>query len=290
MIKQLKLGKMIATKTTNIIFWGTPNICLPYLNQLHETGYCIKAVVTLPDRKVGRKQILNTPPPKIWAEEHGIEILQPEYLDESFVDKLKSLNADISIVVAYGKILPQNIIDLPSYGTLNVHYSLLPLWRGSSPVESAILAGDTETGVSIQKMVFALDAGDIVAEQSVSLLPDEYAYSLKEKLSLIGAELLLAKLPDYLEGFIEPQPQNLAFVTKAPLIKKSDGEVKLKENEELIWKKYRAYTPWPGIFFFDLKGKRIKITKARFENKKFVIEKIIPEGRKEISWEEYKKK
>jgi methionyl-tRNA formyltransferase len=275
---------MTATNKTNIIFWGTPEICLPYLEVLEKENCNIVAVVTLPDRPVGRKQILTSPAPKVWAQERSIPVLQPEKLDQEFFETLKNFSPDISIVVAYGKIIPEKIINLPTYGTLNVHYSLLPRWRGATPVESAILAGDSETGVSIQKMVFELDAGDVIGEETIPLTNQDFAVSLKERLSVTGAQLLVKILPSYLAGTCDVRPQEKESVTKAGLIQKSDGEISLSENGEMLWRKWRAYTPWPGLFFFDEDGKRIKITEAVFENNQFIIKKVIPEGKKEITY------
>lgn len=198
---------MTATNKTNIIFWGTPEICLPYLEVLEKENCNIVAVVTLPDRPVGRKQILTSPAPKVWAQERSIPVLQPEKLDQEFFETLKNFSPDISIVVAYGKIIPEKIINLPTYGTLNVHYSLLPRWRGATPVESAILAGDSETGVSIQKMVFELDAGDVIGEETIPLTNQDFAVSLKERLSVTGAQLLVKILPSYLAGTCDVRPQ-----------------------------------------------------------------------------------
>lgn len=278
---------MTPTNNTKIIFWGTPEICLPYLRDLESAGYTILAVVTLPDRPVGRKQIITSPAPKVWAEERGIPVLQPEKLDAEFFETLKNFSPDISIVVAYGKIVPEQIINLPTYGTLNIHYSLLPRWRGATPVEAAILAGDSETGVSIQKMVFELDAGDVIGEETIPLTNQNFAVDLKERLSGIGAELLVKILPNYVAGTCDLKPQKKELVTKAGLIQKSDGEISLSEDGEMLWRKWRAYTPWPGLFFFDQEGKRIKITEAECRGGDFIIKKVIPEGKKEIPWEQY---
>jgi len=280
---------MKATNNTNIIFWGTPDITLTYLNDLEQAGYNISAVITLPDRPIGRKQIYTAPAPKLWAKERNIVVLQPEKLDGNFEETLKSFNTDISIVVAYGKIIPEKIINIPKKGTLNVHYSLLPKWRGATPVESAILHGDIETGVSIQNMVFKLDAGDIFAEETITLTGMEYREDLRENLSVIGSKLLIQTLPGILDGSIVPKKQNEDFVTRAKILTKEDGQINLSDDPKILWQKWRAYFPWPGLFFFDENGKRIKITQARFENNKFIIEKVIPEGKKEITWEQFKK-
>lgn len=275
---------MKATNNTNIIFWGTPDITLPYLEKIEQAGYNIRAVVTLPDRPVGRKQILTAPLPKTWAEERNIPVFQPEKLDQNFADEITKINPDISIVVAYGKIIPENIINLPSCGTLNVHYSLLPRWRGATPVESAILHGDKKTGVSIQQMVFKLDAGDIFAEKEITLQGNEFREELRQTLSEIGSDLLIKSLPDIINKTLHPKAQDESLVTRAKILKKEDGEIKLSDDPQILWQKWRAYFPWPGLFFFDEHGKRIKITQTRFENGQFIIEKVIPEGKKEINW------
>jgi methionyl-tRNA formyltransferase len=278
---------MKTTKETNIVFWGTPELCIPYLNSLQKAGYNLATVVTAPDRPVGRKQILTPPAVKIWAEKNNIEVLQPEKLDENFSQTLQSLNPDISIVVAYGRIIPQHIISTPTHGTLNVHYSLLPRWRGASPVEASILAGDETTGASIQQMVFELDAGDVIAEKEITISNNDTSPKLKNELTKLGSELLVETLPKYMRGEIHSQEQDQTKVTKCGIIKKSEGEITLSESPVMLWRKYRAYKGWPGIFFFDENRKRIKITQATFEQGEFIIEKVIPEGKKEIDWNQY---
>jgi len=248
---------------TKVIFWGTPELCIPYLESL-TTATNIVAVVTAPDRKIGRKQILTPSPVKIWAKKNNITVFQPEKIDNTFIKDISTHNADVSIVVAFGRILPQEIIDLPKHGTLNIHYSLLPRWRGASPVEAAILAGDKETGVSIQKMVHRLDAGDIIASEFIELYGNEFAYELKDILTGKGVKLLLENLFEYINGNISLQAQDENLVTKCNTIKKSEGEITRNEDSIVLWRKYRAYFGWPGIFFFDKNKKRIKITEAQY--------------------------
>lgn len=274
-------------KKYNIVFWGTPELCIPYLKKLNQETYNLVALVTNPDRPVGRKQVLTPSAVKVWGEKHNIPVLTPERLDEFFFNELKGFAPDLSVVVAYGKIIPETIINLPAFGTLNVHYSLLPRWRGASPVESAILSGDSETGVSIQQMVFELDAGDVISEQKLTLEGNEFTHQLKNTLSTMGAKLLEQTLPKVFQHDIVSTPQDPNKITKCGIIQKAHGEIHLFENSITLWRKYRAYAPWPGIFYFDSTGKRIKITEAIFEKGEFKILKIIPEGKKEISWEEY---
>lgn len=265
-----------------IIFFGTPEVSAKVLKKLHES-FKVSLVVTSNDVPIGRKQIITPPETKVIAEELGIHVLQPEKLDDNFQEKIKELSPEIGIVVAYGKIIPQKVIDLFPKGMLNIHYSLLPEFRGASPVESAILAGHKETGVTIQKLVFKLDAGPIVAVEKFPIDDNITTPELKEKLTEIGGELLVKILPDYLSGQIEPKEQDESKATHCGKISKTDGEIKNSDPDQEKWLKYRAYFGWPGIFYFDENGKRVKITEATFENGKFIIKKIIPEGKKEIS-------
>ncbi|MCD8527917.1 MAG: hypothetical protein LRY41_01115 [Candidatus Pacebacteria bacterium] len=177
------------------------------------------------------------------------------------------------------------------HGTLNIHYSLLPRWRGASPVESAILHGDTMTGVCIQKMVYELDAGDILSEIQVPIHDTDTTPTLRARLNTLGAHMLVDLLPRYIEGTVTPQPQSLAGMTKCTKIKKEDGCIDIHNlDHEHVWRMYRAYTPWPGIFFFDAMGKRVKITEMSYANNQCIIEKVIPEGKSEMSFEEWNKR
>lgn len=275
-----------------IAFFGTPQLCIPILEQMKSAGLTPSVIVTNPDRPVGRKQIITPPPVKVWAKEHGIPALQPEKLDDEFYANLKTKNLELSVVVAYGKIIPENVIELPKHGTLNVHYSLLPKYRGATPTEAAILAGDTTTGVTIQKMVYKLDAGPILAQQTHNIAPDIKTPELRNELNEIGAKLLAETIPAWLNGEVEPRQQDEEQVTTCGLIKKSDGEVDLqKMSDQELWNRYRAYYGWPGIFYFDENGKRVKVTEATFQDgpfdqaqgKKFIIKKIIPEGKSEMT-------
>lgn len=263
---------------SKILFFGTPDVSASVLEALIQAGYEIKAVITNPDKAVGRKHIITPSPVKVLAEKHNIEVLQPESLKGFTVPE-----ADIAIVVAYGKIIPQTIIDSFSLGMLNIHYSLLPKYRGASPVEHAILGGDEKTGVAIQKLVFKLDAGPIVAMQELPIDNEVTTPELKQRLTDEGIKLLLETLPKYVSGEITPTEQDETLATHCGKISKEDGEIKLSDPEKEKWLKYRAYFGWPGIFYFDENNKRIKITLATFENEKFIIKKIIPEGKKEIS-------
>ena len=278
-----------AQNTTPFAFFGTPDVSSKTLELLKAAGYIPKLIITAPDRPVGRHFVMTPSPTKAWADENGIETMQPEKITTELVDDIRSRTAshgiELLIVVAYGKILPESLISMPKFGTLNIHYSLLPKYRGASPVESAILNGETTTGVSIQKMVYALDAGPIIAESSTAIEPNETTHELRDRLIVIGADLLARTLPDFLAGSITPEPQDESQMTHCGKIKKEDGLVNpATDNPQILWNKYRAYHGWPGIYFMSDEGKRIKITAARFEHGRFIIEKVIPEGKKEVAW------
>ncbi|MEZ4211127.1 MAG: methionyl-tRNA formyltransferase [Candidatus Paceibacterota bacterium] len=271
------------SKKEKIIFLGTPEISVKILESLLKESYEIVLVITSPDKPVGRKQIMTPPPVKTFAEKNNLKVIQPEKQGADVLEEIRKSGALLGIVVAYGHIIPQSIIDSLPKGFLNIHYSLLPEFRGASPVEQSILSGQKETGVTIQKLVFKLDAGPIVAVEKFPLDDQITTPELKEKLTEVGAELLTKILPDYLEGKIEPVEQDESKATHCKKISKADGEIKMSDTDESKWTKYRAYLGWPGIFYFDESGKRNKITEATFENGKFIIKKIIPEGKKEIS-------
>ncbi len=265
-------------KNSKIIFFGTPEVSAKVLGSLVDAGYEIVAVVTNPDQPVGRKHLITPPPVKVLAQEKGIEVLQPEKLKDFVLPQ-----ADLAIVVAYGKIIPQSIIDTFPLGMLNIHYSLLPKYRGASPVEQAILSGDTVTGVTIQKLVFKLDAGPIIGVKPVPIDEHVTTPELKNILTEVGVELLLEILPKYIGGDITPIEQDESLATHCGKTDKADGEIKLGDDDHEKWRKYKAYYGWPGVFYFDEAGKRVKVTGAEWIEDQFIIKKIIPEGKNEIS-------
>jgi methionyl-tRNA formyltransferase len=259
-------------------FFGTPDIASETLEILKQHGFVPGLIVTAEDKPKGRKMIITPPPVKIWASENNIPILQPDKLDKNLFNE----SFDLFIVVAYGKIFPEWMIDMPKLGTLNIHYSLLPKYRGASPVQSAILNGDKETGVTIQKMVKELDAGPIVAQEKVIIEDSEKTPELLKKLTKTGGELLAKILPDYSDQKIESVGQQGQAVLCAK-IKKEDGLVDLSGDPVKNYNKFRAFYEWPRTYFMK-DGKRIIITDAALEEGKFLIKKILPEGRKEIPY------
>ncbi len=264
----------------NFIFFGTPDVASETLLILKENGNMPSLIVTAPDKPQGRKMLITPPPVKIWATKNNIPYIQPEKIDKV------SSEADFNIVVAYGKIIPEEIINMPKLGSINIHYSLLPKYRGASPVESAILNGDTETGITIQKMVYQLDAGNILAQEKTNIKPEETAPELRKRLIKQGGELLVKILPDFIKGKTKEIPQNESLASVCKKIKKEDGLVDLEAlPPSVLYNKFRAYAGWPRIYFFQ-NGKRIIITGAELKDGKFVIKKIIPENGKEIDYKE----
>ncbi len=270
-------------KNIQFAFWGTPSVASDTLQILIYNGLTPSVIITNPDRKQGRGLELTQSPVKVLALKHGIQVLTPETIDDDFINNFSKLNIDLSIVVAYGSILPENIINMPKFGTLNIHYSLLPKYRGASPLESALLSGDSETGVTIQKMVKKLDAGDIVATESLNINQTITKDELRNELIELGANLLIKILPDYMENKITTVPQDENQATHCGKIKKENGLIDLNDDTNINYNKYRAYSGWPGIYFFQ-DGKRIKVTSAHLEDGKFVIDRVIPEGKKETTW------
>ena len=279
------------TSLSNFAFFGTPDVAVETLEILLAHGIVPSVIITAPDQPKGRGLVLTPPPVKTWAITHHIPFLQPEKLDQEFTLKLSTFNFQLSVVVAYGKILPEILINLPPLGTFNIHYSLLPKYRGASPVESAILHGEIETGVTIQKMVFQLDAGDIVAKEVTSIGKDETTPELRNRLITIGAELLVKIFPDIMHQTLMPIAQDHALATKCGKINKEDGLINLAENAQENYNKYRAYKTWPRTYFFvqskEGTEKRVIIREAKLEDEIFVPIRVTPEGKKEVSYAEF---
>ncbi len=268
-------------------FFGTPYVARDTLAILVERGYVPAVVVTSPDAPRGRGMTLTPCETKAWALEHDLPVLTPEKADDALIEELKGYGCEYAIVVAYGKILPQALIDSFPLGILNIHYSLLPKYRGASPVEGALLAGETETGVAIQRMVYALDAGDVLASKTVAIESDETTRELRPRLVQIGAALLADILPAFEEGTLVPVPQDDSKATVTKKIRKEMGELSLRGDATENWNRYRAYAESPGTYFFmekDGKRLRVKIRTARFEDGVFAPELVVPEGKSETAY------
>lgn len=240
---------------------GSPDFALPTLTSLARHANVV-GVVTQPDRRAGRGKSLTPPPVKVLAEELGVEVFQPASLRtaEAF-DKLQSWQPDLIVVAAYGQILKPNVLELPEFGCINVHASLLPRWRGAAPINAAILHGDTETGVTIMQMDAGLDTGPILSMRYIPILPEDNAGTLSEKLAHLGAELLIETLPKYISGEIAPKPQPEEGAAYAPMLSKSDGQLNFSKPALELTRQVRAFNPWPGTFL-TWKDQYLKVHQA----------------------------
>ena len=285
----------MSLNNSKFIFFGTPEVASKTLEILKRNNYIPQLIVTSPDRKSGRGLEIKETPVSIWAKENNVKCLKPEKITDEFIETLKTYFEEqnsLSVVVAYGKILPEELIRAPKLGTINIHYSLLPLYRGASPLEACLLNGDEKTGISIQQMEYKLDSGPILAEEEIGISIEETKKEIREELINLGANCLCDILPKLEIKSIKPKPQNDNLATFCKKIKKEDGEIDINGNQKEIWNKYRAFYGWPDVFFFvNKKGKkiRIKITEAIYENNSFVIKRVVPEGKKEISYDEFLK-
>ncbi len=244
------------------MFMGTPDFALPSLLKLTEV-FKVVGVITQPDRPSGRGRKLTSSPVKETALKLGLEVFQPEAANsENALKQIRGWDPDLICVTAYGQILKPSLLDLPRFGCINVHASLLPRWRGASPINTAILNGDSHSGVTIMKMGPGLDDGPILAQESIEILPEETAGSLFDRLSTMGGELLVATIPSYLEGKITPQVQDPAFASYAPQLNKSAGKLNFEQSAELLDRTIRAFSPWPGTFTF-WNDERLIIHQAR---------------------------
>lgn len=243
---------------------GSPDFALPSLRGL-AANYQVVGVVTQPDRPSGRGREPKAPPVKQLAQTLDLPIIQPEKLRQpEAIEQLRNWAPDLIVVAAFGQILRQEVLDLPPHGCINVHASLLPRWRGASPINAAILHGDEETGVTIMKMDAGLDTGPMLAQRAIPIAPEETAGSLFEKLSNLGADLLLETLPEYLAGTLTPVPQPQEGVTYAPMLKKEEGRLDFTSPAVELERRVRAFNPWPGAFM-ELDGTLLKIHQAHIE-------------------------
>lgn len=235
-----------------IVFMGTPELACASLQALLSTpGMEVAAVVTQPDRPKGRELKLQPSPVKCLALASGIPVLQPERArNPEFIEQLTAFKPELIAVAAFGQILPPALLDLPKFGCINVHTSLLPNYRGAAPIQWAILNDEPQTGVTIMKMDAGLDTGDILSQEPTPIGPEDNAESLHDRLAQIGAGLLIKTIPPYVEGKIEARPQPTEGVSWAPKIKKQDGKLDWKQSARALWNRVRGLAPWPGAFTF----------------------------------------
>lgn len=242
-----------------IVFMGTPEFAVPALEHLVFEGYEVTAVYTQPDKAAGRGQHFVVSPIKQAALNLNLTVVQPTSFKEAgAVAQLASFQPEVIVLAAYGQLLPQSVLDIPARGCINIHPSLLPRYRGASPVAAAILGGDEFTGVSIMLMDRGLDTGPVLAQAQIPVLPPDTTGSLTAKLSRIGAQLVLDVLPRWLKGELKPQPQDESRATSSGMLSKEDGEIDWHLLAVDIWRRVRAFQPWPGCYTL-WQGRQLKI-------------------------------
>lgn len=241
-------------KPLRIVFFGTPDFAVPTLRALHEAGHDVVLVVAQPSRPAGRGNALRKPPVAVAADELGLPCAQPRaILKGSFPERYLALQPDVAVVIAYGRILTPVHLHTPRYGAVNLHASLLPRWRGAAPIQAALLAGDSETGVCSQRMEEGLDTGDVYVERRIPIDPRETGETLHDKLAALSAEVALETLALF-GSPVDPTPQDEAGVCWAPKITKDDGRIELEQSTLDIDRRIRAMTPWPGGWIEGAKG------------------------------------
>lgn len=250
------------------VFMGTSELSETILDNLIKNKYNIVGAFTKPDSRIGRDQKISSPAVKILAQKHDIPIFQPEKFNENATEELKRLKPDLVIVAAYGKILPKSALKIPAFGAINVHVSLLPKYRGPSPIQNALLQGEKETGVTIMLMDEGMDSGDIISQKSIAIEPHDNTKTLTEKLSSMGTDFLLETVPLWVKRKIQPKQQDHSQATLCQLIDREDGHIYWSETAESIYNRYRALTPWPGIFSYWKNGEdlvRLKLLSIRLQ-------------------------
>lgn len=249
---------------TKIVFMGTPQFSVPILEGLIEKNdYDVMAVVTQPDRPVGRKKTMTAPPVKVAAEKHGVRVLQPEKISGSEeMEIIIEMNPDIIVTAAFGQFLPTKLLDAPEFGGINVHASLLPKYRGGAPVHYALINGDQKTGISIIEMTKEMDAGGIFIQTELEILPHDNVGTLFEKLSILGRDTLLDVLPSILSGNAIPSPQNQANVVFSPTLSRENEKIDWNKTAVEISNQVRGMCPWPGAYTL-YKDTRLKVWEAQ---------------------------
>jgi methionyl-tRNA formyltransferase len=272
-------------------FFGTDEFSTMVLDELKSQGFIPNLIVTTEDKPKGRKLLLTPPEAKVWADKENVNCLQLKTLrNEDSFNAIKSYkDFDLFVVASYGKIIPQNILDIPKYKTLNIHPSLLPKLRGPSPIASSILS-ENETGVSIMRLDSEMDHGPILAQEKISIEWPPYADELEKVSAKIGAQILAKIIPEWIEGNVKEVEQNHNEATFCNKIQKSDGEINLSDDPEKNLRKIKAYNIWPNAFFFETnedRKTRIIVKKAHIENDELILDRVIPEGKKEMDYKDY---
>lgn len=281
------------TKKNNLrfAFFGTPELAARFLDNLERAGLVPSLVVTTPDVRKGRGMAVSSPPVKVWAHARGIPVLQPEKLDEEFASQLSRDAYDVFVVIYYGKLIPKRVFSMPKHGTVNIHFSLLPRWKGTSPIRASILNDDKKTGISLVLMDEKIDHGPIVAQKELRI--PEWPPSAKElevQATDESAELLAKVLGPWLRGEVEAREQNHDLETMCPAIEKSDGLIDLSGDPYANLLKIRGLDSTVGTHaFFERNGKkiRVQILDAHIENGKLIIDTVKPEGKKEMPYADF---
>lgn len=304
-------------KKQPLVFFGTAEFAVPILEALVKEGWPVSLVVTQPDEPAGRHQEMQAPPIKITAQKMDLKVAQPTKLTNDFIDSTLELKqVGLFIVCAYGRFLPESLLKLPPHGAINIHPSLLPKYRGPSPIQTAILHGDKTTGVSTMLLDAEMDHGPLLGQKKVEIGLEETAPELSLRLAKLGAQMLTEILPDFLAGTITPTPQNHEFVTLCKILQREDGEINWSRSTLEIYNQWRALQPWPGVFsVLDIQSKRIRVKLVRLhltekntpanknpgelvadgkalgiacgDRKILLIEELQPEGKKSMSGEAF---
>jgi methionyl-tRNA formyltransferase len=267
------------SQSLNLVFCGTPQFAVPTLEKLAASGFNILLVVTQPDRPKGRGLDLVSSPVKQSAQQLGLPIAQPDKIktNDEFRAQLAALNPDAIIVVGYGRIIPQWMLDLPPLGNINLHASLLPKYRGAAPIQWAIARGETVTGVTTMRIDAGLDTGDILLQRELPIAPDDSTETIAPRLAAIGAELTVETMRGLPTGSIHPHPQNHTQATLAPILKKTDGLADFSLSATEIFNHIRGFQPWPGVYT-KFRGKNLQIWKARPVEKVLLPAQLSVEG------------
>lgn len=270
-----------------IVFIGSDGFSLPNLKALWEAGLNVMAVITETDKPAGRGQQIKESVIKTYAKDVGIAVFQPETTGD-LTAIVEQLEPDLLVLASYGKILPDKALEWPTYGAINVHPSLLPKYRGATPIQSAILNGETVTGVTIMEMVTKVDAGQIILQQKVDILEDETTPKLRARLAKTGAKMLVEAIPEYLSGQANLRQQNADLATLTKRFKKEDGEIDWSQPAEQIVNQVKALQPWPGTYTY-LNGKLLKMKSAKIIDGKVLPEVVHLEGKTETNWADFVK-
>lgn len=259
------------TRTLNLVFCGTPQFAVPTLEKLVGAGFDVKLVLTQPDRPKGRGLDLVASPVKLAAMTLGLQTYQPEKIktNEELRAKLDEIAPDVIVVVGYGRIIPKWMLDLPKYGNINLHASLLPKYRGAAPIQWAIANGETVTGVTIMRIDEGLDTGDILLQRDLPIADDDTAVTLAPRLADVGSDLMVGTLRELEAGTIVPRPQNNTEATLAPILSKEDGRIDFNRSASDIYNRFRGFQPWPGAFT-TFRGRGLNVTAMRPASEKIV--------------------